>query len=529
MCPNLFSSKQDTHPLPSSLKTNNSRIAKNTLLLYFRMMITMLIGLYASRVVLNTLGIEDFGIYNVVGGVIAMFSFVNGAMANATSRYLTVELGRENWQRLKATFSTALTIHAMIAVLIIVLGETVGLWFLLNKMIIPDARLGAAMWVYQLSIVSMAVSIMSVPFNASIISHEKMSAFAYITIFDVTMKLLIVFLLLLIPYDKLKVYAVLLFLTQLLNQLIYMIYCKWKFPETSYKPHIDKSLFKEMSIFAGWNLYGNLSYITYNQGVNILLNVFFGPTINAARGIAVQVQSMTYSFVSNFQTALNPQITKSYANGNVTYMNQLIAMGSKFSFYLLLLIAIPLMIETPYILRLWLVQVPEHAVSFFRILVLINLTDALSTPVAISIQATGQIKAPQLITGTILMAILPVSYIALKMGAPAEAVFVVHLFSAIVAQASRIILLSHRTTFSIQNYVKEVISPIFLVLVVVCAISIVIYHYCYTEFFGGMIIICMITICTNIIVFYTLGFNDNERQFVRDKMAVLFKKVRLNG
>ena len=513
----------------TSVLSNNKRIAKNTLLLYFRMMITMLIGLYTSRVVLNTLGIEDFGIYNVVGGVIAMFAFVNGAMANATSRYLTIELGRENWQRLKSTFSTALTIHAMIALLIIILGETIGLWFLLNKMIIPDARLEAAMWVYQLSIVSMAVSIMSVPFNASIISHEKMSAFAYITIFDVIMKLLIVFLLLFIPYDKLKVHAILLFLTQLLNQLIYMIYCKRNFYETSFRPKIDKSLFKEISVFAGWNLYGNLSYITYSQGVNILLNVFFGPAINAARGIAVQVQSMIYSFVSNFQTALNPQITKSYANGNVVYMNQLIVMGSKFSFYLLLLIAIPLMIEAPYILRLWLVQVPEHAVSFFRILVLINLTDALSTPVAISIQATGQIKTPQLITGSILMAILPVSYVALKMGAPAEAVFVIHLVSAIAAQISRIILLSHRITFSIRNYLKDVISPILFVLVVVCAISIAIYHYCYTENIWSMIMVCIATICINIIIFYSLGLNSNERRFIREKFVSFKKKIGLNS
>ena len=497
--------------------SNNKRIAKNTIMLYFRMMVTMIVGLFTSRVVLNTLGIEDYGIYNVVGGVIAMFSFVNGAMSNATSRYLTVALGQQNWELLTKTFRVSLTIHAIIALLIIILGETAGLWFLLNKMQIPEARCDAAMWVYQFSIASMAISIMSVPFNASIISHEKMSAFAYISILDVTLKLLIVYLLVVIPFDKLKVYAVLLFCTQTLIQCIYMVYCKLNFAETKLRLLIDKSLFKEMSVFAGWNLYGNFSYITYTQGLNILLNVFFGPAINAARGIAVQVQSMIYSFVSNFQTAMNPQLIKSYAAGNTDYMNRLIALGSKFSFYLLLLIAVPVMIETPYILRLWLVQVPDHAVSFFRILVLINLTDALSTPVAISIQATGKVKVPQLITGTILLAILPVSYIALKFGAPAEAVFWVHLSSAIIAQISRVIMLKNRTSFSVRYYLKEVISPILSVVVIIALYSYVVFLFFYNETIPSLLGICVLSCAINIAIFYFIGMDKYERNIIRKK------------
>ena len=297
------------------ISSNNKRIAKNTLLLYFRMLVTMAVSLYTSRVVLNILGVEDFGIYNVVGGIVAMFGFINGSMTSATQRYLTFELGQNNRAQLTKVFSTSLSIHGIISFLIIVLAETVGLWFLWNKMQIPADRMNAAFWVFQCSVAASVIMIMSVPYNAAIIAHERMSAFAYISIIEVSLKLLIVCFLRYFHTDKLILYAVLIVIVQFLIRLCYSWYCNRHFNETKYRWSWDKGLFKEMTGFASWNMFGSLAAITFTQGLNLLLNMFFGPVVNAARGIAVQAQTAIGQFSSNFQTALNPQITKSYATG----------------------------------------------------------------------------------------------------------------------------------------------------------------------------------------------------------------------
>ena len=303
---------------------NNKRIAKNTLLLYFRMLFIMAINLYTSRIVLKILGIEDFGIYNAVGGIVAMFGFLTSAMSISTQRYITYELGKNNLKQLNKIFNTSITIHAVISVIILILAETIGLWFLYNKMTIPIERLNAALWTYQASIASAIILIMSIPYNATIIAHEKMSAFAYISVLEVVLKLAIVYLLLISNFDKLKLYSTLILIVQLIIRIIYGQYCKKHFLETKIHFIKDKSLFKEMLSFAGWNLWGNCAGIASTQGVNILLNIFFGPHINAARGIAVQVQGAVNQFASNFQTAINPQITKSYAQGDYNYMHNLI-------------------------------------------------------------------------------------------------------------------------------------------------------------------------------------------------------------
>lgn len=510
----------------SDNSANNKRIVKNTAFLYIRMLISMIVGLYTSRVVLNTLGIENYGIYNVVGGVISMFTFVNSAMASTTSRFLTIALGKKELKKLQRVFQTALIIHALIAVFVVVVGETVGLWFLLNKMQIPELRMDAAMWVYQISIVTTAISIMNVPFNASIIAHEKMSAFAYISILDVVLKLLIVYFLLFISFDKLKVYAVLLFFAQAINQFIYMYYCKQKFAETKIRFILDRSLFKEMAAFAGWSLYGNFAYVAYNQGLNILLNIFFGPIINAARGIAVQVQSIIYSFVNNFQIAMSPQLTKSYATGDIDYMNQLIFQGSKFSFYLLLFMALPVLLETPYILQLWLTQVPEHAVSFLRIMILINLVDTLSTPVGFATRATGKIKMPQLIAGTILVAILPISYFVLKLGASAEAVFVVHLCCAVIAQVARVIMLKNRVRFSIRQYLSNAIFPVSIVFVIVMGLSILMMQFIKDTNLINLLFVCIATVFINTVVIFVVGITKSERCFLVQKLLITMSKLK---
>ena len=364
----------------SDVSANNKRIAKNTLLLYVRMLFMMAISLFTSRVILGTLGVEDYGIQNVVGGIVAMFGFLNGSMSSATQRYITFALGKGDKDRLQTVFCTALQIHALIAVIIVLLGETVGLWFLYNKMQLPADRMDAAFWVLQCSIVSTVVMIVSVPYNACIIAHEKMSAFAYISVLEAVLKLVIVYLLLVFPFDKLIVLAVLTLLVQLFIRFCYSIYCHRHFEETKYRHVWDKTLFREMNGFAVWSLWGNLSVVLYTQGLNMILNVFFGPVVNAARAIAVQVQGAVQQFVGNFQMALNPQITKNYAAGNLEQMHSLMFRSARFSFLLLFFLSLPVLLETEFILTLWLKTVPDNAVIFTQIMICISLPENSRTP-----------------------------------------------------------------------------------------------------------------------------------------------------
>lgn len=318
----------------SQISQNNKRIAKNTLLLYFRMLFMMVVSLYTSRVVLNALGVEDFGIYNVVGGVVAMFSMLSGSLSAAITRFITYELGTGNQENLKKIFSSAVTIQLWLAILIIFLAEAVGVWFLNVKMNIPEIRMTAANWVFQFSVLTFAVNLISVPYNASIIAHERMSAFAYISILEAIGKLAIAFLVVVSSIDRLVFYAILMCVVALIVRLAYGFYCKRHFDECTYHFIFDKDLLKRMFGFAGWNFIGAASSILRDQGGNIIINLFAGPTVNAARGIAFQVNNAIHGFVSNFMTALNPQITKSYASGNSDYMMILICQGARLSFYM---------------------------------------------------------------------------------------------------------------------------------------------------------------------------------------------------
>ena len=331
---------------------NNKRIAKNTLLLYFRMLFMMAVSLYTSRVVLNALGVEDFGIYNVVGGVVAMFSMLSGSLSAAITRFITYELGKGNQENLKKIFSSSVTIQIGLAILIIVVAEAIGVWFLNMKMNIPDVRITAANWVFQFSILTFAVNLISVPYNASIIAHERMSAFAYISILEAIGKLAIVFLIVISPMDKLIFYAILMCAVALIVRLAYGVYCKRHFEECTYHFIFDRDLLKHMFGFAGWNFIGATSAVLRDQGGNVVINLFCGPAANAARGIAFQVNNAISGFVTNFMTALNPQITKSYAAGDRKYMMTLIFQGARLSFYMLLLLSLPVLINTHYILSL---------------------------------------------------------------------------------------------------------------------------------------------------------------------------------
>lgn len=507
-----------------SQSNNNKRIAKNTLLLYFRMLFMMAVSLYTSRVVLNTLGVEDYGIYNVVGGVVAMFGFINGSMSSATQRYITFALGKGDKTRLQTVFSTTLQIHTLIAGIIVLLGETIGLWFLYNKMQIPADRMDAAFWVLQCSIVATVVMIISVPYNADIIAHEKMLAFAYISILEVVLKLVIVYMLVVFSFDKLILYVFLLLAIQLMIRFCYSIYCNRHFEETKYRHVWDKALFKEMTGFAGWSLFGNLASVLFSQGLNMLLNVFFGPVVNAARAVAVQVQSAIQQFVGNFQMALNPQITKTYAKGELGDMHRLMFRSARFSFFLLFFLSLPVLFETNFILTIWLKTVPEHTVVFLRIMICTSLIYTLSNPLIIANQATGKVKKYQAICGSILLLILPVSYISLRLGCPAYSVFIVHFVMESLTQMVRMILLRPMIGIRVRDYFNHIYKQVLVVVGVSIILPTLVYLNIEAGIFRFVIVglVCVVSVST---AAYLLGLSANERVFVKAKAVAALNKI----
>ena len=502
--------------------SNNKSIAKNTLMLYVRMILTMSVSLYTSRVILQVLGIEDFGVYNVVGGIISMFAFLNGGMVSATQRYITFEIGSGNKEKLQKVFSTSLQIHAVISLIIVILGETVGLWFLIDKMVIPEGRMVAAMWVYQCSIIACVVNIMSIPYNADIVAHEKMTAFAYISIIEVTLKLLIVYLLMLSSYDKLIVYAILILLVQLSIRFIYANYCEKHFEESKYHHVLDKSLLKEMASFAGWSFWGNLAGVLYTQGLNLMLNVFFGPVVNAARGIAVQIQSTVQQFVTNFQMAINPQITKNYASRNIGQMHSLMFRSARFSFIMLFFLTLPILLETNFLLKIWLKNVPEDTVIFTQIMICISLIYATANPCVIANQATGKVKVYQMVVGGILMLILPISYIVLKLGAPAYSVFIVHFCVESVAQVSRMFMLRKLINLPMWEYVKNVYIPIITTVIIAIILPLFV-HLQFEEGWARFLAVGFTCVISVGLSTFLIGLTKPERTFFIDKGFQILK------
>lgn len=508
----------------SQTAENNKRIAKNTLLLYFRMLFMMVVTLYTSRIVLNTLGVENYGIYNVVGGVVAMFGFINGSMSSSTQRYITFTLGKGDIGQLQKIFSTALQIHVLIAVIIVALGESVGLWFMYEKMQIPADRMDAAFWVLQCSIASTAVMIVSVPYNADIIAHEKMSAFAYISILEAVLKLAVVYLLLVSSHDKLIIYAFLILAVQIFIRSCYSRYCNRHFQETRYRHVWDKALFMEMTGFAGWSMFGNLSAVLFSQGLNMLLNVFFGPVVNAARAIAVQVQGAIQQFVSSFQMALNPQITKTYAQGEMDGMHKLMFRSARFSFFLLFFLSLPVLFETEFILTVWLNTVPENTVIFLRIMICTSLIYSLANPLIVANQATGKVKQYQVVCGTILLMILPVSYICLEFSCPAYSVFIVHFVMEAIAQLARMLMLRPLIGIRIGDYFRNVYGKVSVVVTFSTIFPLAVYKSMDGTIFR-FFMVCIICVLSVAICVYFVGLSRNERVFVKDKTVGLFYKI----
>lgn len=485
---------------------DNKRIARNTVFLYFRMLLVMGVNLYTSRVVLKVLGFEDYGLYNVVGGIVTMFTFLNGSLGSATSRYITFELGKKNFERLNKIFNTALVIHIAIAVLIILLAETVGLWFFYEKMTIPADRLSAAFWVYQISIITCFFSLTQVPYNATIIAYEDMKIYAYVGIAEVLLKLGVVFLLLVSPIDRLVFYAVLLCLVQVGIMFFYRFYCNRHFPSCQIALYKDKSLFKEMFSYGGYDLIGNISVLAQGQGLNILLNMFFGPTVNAARGIAYQVQGAITQFSNNFMTAVRPQIIKSYAEGDLEAMMKLVKQSSCFSFYLMWMISLPVCLEADYLLSLWLGEYPEHAVNFLILVVMLCLIQTIKTPRTTIFHATGHIKWSNIIVGTILCMAFPLAYIALKLGGSPEAVFCMANITMLLSEIASVLVLKRYISYSACDYLLQVhgrclfvaslsfvipyllhdkwLEPSFVRLLLTCTLSMI--SVCFISFYLGM-------------------------------------------
>lgn len=485
------------------------------------MFFTMAVSLFTSRVILQTLGVTDYGILNVVAGVVAMLSFLNGSMAGATQRYLNVDIAKGDTEHLKLSFRTAMQIHLAIALILLLIFETLGLYFLLNKIVIPEDRMTAALWVYQLSVLSAMVNIISLPYNAAIIAHERMDVFAYISIMDAILKLGIVYIIVIMPFDKLIVYSALFLCVGLLDRYIYNSYCKRHFHEVNFNLKIDRQLFKEMSSFAGWSLWGSFAAVLFTEGLNILLNIFFGPAVNAARGIAVQVQCAVQGFAGNIQVAINPQITKSYAEGNLQRTRNLMVSSSKFCFFLLLLLILPIIFGADVILKIWLGIVPNHTIWFLRLILFIMLTDTLATPYAIANQATGEVRNYQIICGGMLLLIVPVAYIALKTGYPPESVFIVHGAMAILTQIARVFMMRKYIDFSFREYVHKVVVPISVVVVMSFIPSCLVYlntSGIYTRFF----ITSVVSVLSTATFVYTLGLNKSEKVLLHD----MIKKVK---
>lgn len=508
-------------------QSHNRRIAKNTLMLYVRMLLMMAVSLYTSRVVLNTLGVEDYGIYNVVGGIVVLFSVISGSLSAAISRFITYELGKGESEKLNRIFSASVTIQLVLSLIIVILIESIGVWFLNEKMTIPPERMSAANWVLQFSIITFVINLVSVPYNAAIIAHEKMSAFAYISILEAGGRLGVAFLILVSPIDRLVFYAILMCVVAVVVRVAYGGYCKRHFQECHYHFHWDSEILKKMFGFAGWNFIGASSAVLRDQGGNIIVNLFSGPAVNAARGIAVQVNTAVSSFVSNFMTALNPQITKSYASGDREYMMTLIFQGARLSFYMLLLLSLPILVNTNYILFLWLKTVPEHTVFFVQLTLIFAMSESISNPLVTAMLATGDIRNYQIIVGGLQMMNLPVSYVLLRVGFIPETVMIVAICISQCCLAARLYMLRGMIGLSVRRYLKKVYLNVVAVSVISAILPIVI-SFQMSENFLSFIVSCLISaICTLTAIFY-VGCNKEERIFVLGKLKNLRSRIPTN-
>lgn len=498
--------------------SDNKTIAKNTLFLYFRMFITMGVGLYTSRLVLEQLGVSDYGIYSLVGGIVAMFGFFNAAMATATQRYLTIDIGQGNFERLQKTFSATLTIHIGIALFVTIIAETIGLWYVNYVMVFSQERLFAVNVVYQFSIAATFLGIVQIPYNALIIAKERMKVFAYVSILEALLKLSAVSLLIFFGRDKLVTYAILTFVVATIIRFIYQKYCRKNFIESHYKFEYDKKSFKELMSFTGWNSLGSIALLVSSQGNNLILNLFYGTTANAAFGITLLVQGIVLSFVQNFQTAVNPQIVKSYAKANFAQMQNLIFQTSKFSFFLLFILITPILLNTDYILKLWLKILPEGTSVMLNLALINILIEILSFSLIVGIQAKGDIKYFQIVLGGLVLLNLPISYLVLKMGGQPYSVFIVLIVISIFALALRLYFFTKLLGFASFDFFKKVFFPTVSVFSVSIALHLLITTVFEFQYKAATILqLIVITLTYGILTVFVIilfGINKSEKKLL---------------
>lgn len=507
-----------------SNSVNNKRIAKNTLVLYVRMLFLMAISLYTSRVILQALGVEDFGVYNVVGGFVALFGILSKSLSSAASRFLNFTMGRGDKEQLADVFSTTFFIHAVLAVMIAILAEFVGVWFVNEKMVISPERLMAANWVFQFSVLTFCLNLITVPYHAAIIAHERMSVFAYISIFEGGGKLLICYLVMVSPIDRLVCYAILMLLIHVGIIFMNIWYCRRHFEECLLRSVYNKSLLKEIFCFASWNMIGSSSAILRNQGNNILINLFFGPVVNAARAVANQVLHAVNSFVENFYIALKPQITQSYANGNRSYMMTLIFQGSRLAYYMLLLLCMPILMNTDYLLHLWLKTVPDNSVLFVQLTLVFTMIESISSPLITAQLATGKIRNYQLVVGGLQILNVPFSYVLLKLGGSPETILYVAILISVICLCTRLYMLRTDIHLNVRLFVVKVLLNIFIVSIVSVIIPILLQLILKESFMSFVLLSFACLISTAFSIFF-VGCNKSERQFIYAKSLQLNQRL----
>lgn len=509
----------------SGMSVDNKRIAKNTLYLYFRMFISLILGLFTARVTINALGVSDYGLFNVVGGVMGFIGYFSTLLSSGTSRYLTVGLGKGDMQKLKRIFSACGTLHLGMAIATLIIGETIGLWFVNYKLVIPQERMFAANYIYQLSLFGAFLGVTQSPYMASVIAHEKMSTFAFMSIFDVAFKLIIVCLLLYVDTDKLMMLSTFYMVTGLLTFIMYRIYCLRKFEECSMRLVWDKKLSKDIWNYVGWNSIGSFAYMANNQGITVILNLFFSTIVNAARGIAATVSTNIYNFVFNFQTAVRPQITKLFAVGEFKEMNKLICNSAKYSSYLLIIIGLPVFIETEYLITLWLGHVPTYVIAFIRITLVEMLLKSIDLPIGDGIQAVGKMKLPNITSAIAYFAVLPTIYIALSLGASPVMAYIITCMSYPLALVCDLWILRKYTGFDIPFYCRDILARLLIIIIISAVLPTVITFYMPFGFLRFALSVSICVLCSCIVIFY-YGLNKEMRykvvRKVKNKLAFAF-------
>ena len=488
----------------------NKRIVKNTMLLYVRMGVMMIISFFTARITLEALGVTDYGINNVVGGLVSLFSIISNSLSVSVSRFMTFELGKGDKKKLNTIFSTALNIHIILALIVVIAIEIVGVWFLDNKMDIPDDRLTAAHWVLQCSTFMFAIGLLSVPYNAAVIAHERMDIYAYFTLFDAFSKLAVIFAIKYYEGDKLIFLALISMMPPLIKQFYYWHYSKKHFEECTYHAIWNKKVFKEMFGFAGWNFIGASSAQIKNQGVNIAINIFSGPAMNAARGIAMQVNAIIEQFTGNFMVAINPQITKEFAAKNFSRMHKLIFNGTRFSYFLFLFLSIPIFFEIETILHIWLGQVPEHTVLFTRLIILLSLSEVMSNTLITAQLATGKIKNYQIVVGGTQLLNFPISYLLLKWGYFPEITVIVAIIISQICFFERLLFLRKMVSLPSYRYFKEVYLKLILV-TALAAIMPAITHVIIEDQKTRFLTTCIVSIIVSFVVIYIIGLRKEEK------------------